>query len=341
MRWSDEKYVRVYTRDTIDWLGLSFEAQGLLALILRKVDRAGLAKLGRHGKRGVAVLVGHPTRWETIAPALEELLSDGCVRIDGDVLVVPNFIEAQEAIQTDAQRKRSQRERDRDIAAARVAYPIDWSRNVTGDGESVTKRDRESRNVTNCPAEAERGHAESRAVTSGHSDPIRSEPSDPDLTPPPAASVSCSQLTLLASGSGEEQPACQKEPTDAEKIRAVFAHYRTYHPRAFPSAASTSKEWRLIQARLREDYTVADLCEAIDGYHRSAWHLGENQSGKKYLGLELIVRDGTHVAAGIMSADEPPKPVMSEREMRSQRAVSGFLDRLETLGLGGTENGQG
>ncbi|MCU0693747.1 MAG: hypothetical protein MUF54_20350 [Polyangiaceae bacterium] len=90
MRWTDERYVRVYTRDTIDWLSLSFEAQGLLTLILRKVDRAGLLRLGSRGKPAIAVLVGHPTRWSTIGPALDELLADGCVRIDGDMLVVPN-----------------------------------------------------------------------------------------------------------------------------------------------------------------------------------------------------------------------------------------------------------
>jgi hypothetical protein len=164
---------------------------------------------------------------------------------------------------------------------------------------------------------------------------------DPDLMPPAAASVSPSQGTLFASGSGEEQPACQGGPKDAEKIRAVFAHYRKYHARSFPSPGQTSKEWRQIQARLREDYSVGDLCEAIDGYHRSAWHQGENKDGKKYLGLDLIMRDGTHVATGIAFAEEPAGPVMSERERRSQRAGEGFLARLESLGLGGAGNGPG
>jgi hypothetical protein len=170
VRWGDEKYVRVYTRDTLDWQALSFEAQGLMTLILRKVDRAGLAKLGKHGKRGVAMLVCHPTRWSAIEPALEELLADGCVRIEGDTLVVPNYIEAQEAPQTDAQRKRAQRERDRDLAAA-----------------GVTKTGIESRNVTECHEAPTDGHEQSQGVTSGHSDPIRSVPSDPD--PPSRASA--------------------------------------------------------------------------------------------------------------------------------------------------------
>ena len=32
MRWEDERYVRVYTRDTPGWLSLSFDAQALLFL---------------------------------------------------------------------------------------------------------------------------------------------------------------------------------------------------------------------------------------------------------------------------------------------------------------------
>ncbi len=144
MRWEDERYVRLYVRDTVDWLALSFEAQGLLALILRKVDRAGLLPLGKHGKRGAAVAVGHTARWPTIEPALEELIADGCVRIEGATLIVPNFIEAQETPQSDTQRKRESRARARDMAAGRDAA----SRNVTECLEPVTPSPVESQPVT-------------------------------------------------------------------------------------------------------------------------------------------------------------------------------------------------
>ena len=116
MNWSDERYVRVYTRDTPEWLCLSFLGQGLFCLLLRKVDRAGVLPLGKLGKRAVAVAVGFPGDWSRIEPALEELLNDGCVRIEGDLLVVPNFIEAQECKQTDKQRARKHREKTRDLA---------------------------------------------------------------------------------------------------------------------------------------------------------------------------------------------------------------------------------
>lgn len=95
MRWEDERYVRVYTRDTVDWQGLSFDAQALFLLLLRKVDRAGLLDLGKPGNRGVAVAIGHPRDWARLEPALEELLTDGCVRVvdEGRRLVVRGFPE--------------------------------------------------------------------------------------------------------------------------------------------------------------------------------------------------------------------------------------------------------
>lgn len=144
MDWSDERYVRVYTRDTPDWQCLSFLAQGLFCLILRKVDRAGVLPLGRSGRRAVAISVGHGHQWSLLEPALDELLADGCVRIEGDLLVVPNFLEAQEAEASDKARARAYRERRRDRAKGGGAPDSPSggaSRNVTRRSENATSRD--------------------------------------------------------------------------------------------------------------------------------------------------------------------------------------------------------
>lgn len=150
MRWEEERYVRLYTRDTIDWLALTFEAQGLLALLLRKAGRAGIIPLGKRGKAGIAALLCHPTRGETVLPALEELLTDGCVVIRDNQLVFPNFVDAQETTSTPAQRKRDQRERDRagavmPAAGHAVTAPVtDVTPDVTS-GHTVTPAVTESR----------------------------------------------------------------------------------------------------------------------------------------------------------------------------------------------------
>lgn len=167
MRWEDERYVRLYTRDTVDWLGLSFIAQGLFCLILRKVDRAGLLRLGKPGKRGVAIAIGFGGEWPRLEPALEELLVDGCIQIRGEHLVIPNFIEAQEATQSDAQRKRESRARDRDLkASANVTTPDILSESVT-DGHDTGQK------VTS-------GHNASQVVTTGHSVPSLAVPNQED-----------------------------------------------------------------------------------------------------------------------------------------------------------------
>lgn len=144
MNWSDERYVRFYTRDTPDWQCLSFLAQGLFCLVLRKVDRAGVLPLGRSGRKAVAIAVGHVHQWTLLEPALDELLADGCLRIEGDLLVVPNFIEAQEAEASDKARARTYRERRRDLAKAgskSTHPPVGASQVVTLESENATSCD--------------------------------------------------------------------------------------------------------------------------------------------------------------------------------------------------------
>jgi hypothetical protein len=116
MNWDDETYVKVYTRDTLNWLALSFIAKGLFLQLLRKVDRTGVLPLGRLGKKAVAVAIGHPGDWPRLEAALEELLADRCVEIHRDVLVIPNFIAAQQARMSGSLRTKVWREKKKQAA---------------------------------------------------------------------------------------------------------------------------------------------------------------------------------------------------------------------------------
>lgn len=136
MDWANERYVRLYTRDTDDWDCLSWEAQSLWCLLLRKLDRAGVFET-RRGARGVAGKVRMPV--EVVERALAELLADGCLVEYPGGYVAPNFIEAQEASQSEKQRTRESRARRADLAK-REAEGL--SRLVTPPpGMSVTNRD--------------------------------------------------------------------------------------------------------------------------------------------------------------------------------------------------------
>lgn len=178
MDWSNERYVRLYTRDTPDWMLLSWEARSLWMHLLRKLDRSGVLELGRHSLRGLAAAVGMPI--DVVARALPELIEDGCLQQNGNRLVAPNYLDANETAQSDAQRAREYRERRR-------VERRDQSIVVTNGDAPATERD-----VT-----VTANHAASRGVTARHSVPCRAVPihadpkeaseAPPRRPPPPEA----------------------------------------------------------------------------------------------------------------------------------------------------------
>jgi hypothetical protein len=215
MRWEDEKYVRVYTRDTADWLALSFDAQALFTLLLRKVDRAGILALGKHGKKAVAVVLGHTSLWaERLAPALEELLADGCVTLDADRLIVPNFVAAQEAVMSGALRTREWRERSKDRDGYQPGRGL-----VLGDETSPQEE-------TKCHTSVTSGDAARRGVTPCDSFlAVPSVPSVPTTTSAaPSASAPGEEL-FAAPAPAETPPPKAKRPKAEEAAdprHAVF-----------------------------------------------------------------------------------------------------------------------
>lgn len=80
-------------------------------------------------------------------------------------------------------------------------------------------------------------------------------------------------------------------PKGDGRVADVIACYLELHPRAKPG----QKERKLIAARLAERWTVEELCQAIDGCHKSPHHCGDNDRNQKYQSLSLIFRDSTHV----------------------------------------------
>jgi hypothetical protein len=145
--WSNERYVRIYVRETVGDVALSWQARSIWKEILTKCDRAGVIGLGRHGVRGLAGLIRIPR--EIVEKYFQELLDDGRVRIQGQYLVVPNFIEAQEATQSDRQRAAESRSRRREKALLGEIL----SQNVTENHETnsgVTLSHNVSQDVTPC-----------------------------------------------------------------------------------------------------------------------------------------------------------------------------------------------
>ncbi len=167
MDYSNERYVRVYTRKTADQAVLCWQARVLWPQIIMVADRAGIIAT-KHGARGLAALVDVPR--DLVDAGLPELLSDGCVRVIAADrgYVIPNYLAAQEATSSDRQRKQEERERRHALAMAAECgvEVVDhhgprllMSRNVTD----------ESRNVTSGHETGDLCHDSSQLVTDGHS----------------------------------------------------------------------------------------------------------------------------------------------------------------------------
>jgi len=147
MRWPDEVWIKLYTRDEPDWMAMSWQARGLFVLLMRAVDRAGILSLkGKQKLKAVAVTVR--AQWMEIEAPLQELLDDGCVRyseIEGK-LWIPNFVDAQTSTMSDVGRKRKSR--------LEAVAGLNGSRHVTSGHETAPI-------VTN-------GHVGGEIVTAGH-----------------------------------------------------------------------------------------------------------------------------------------------------------------------------
>jgi len=169
MRWGDERYIRIYTRDTPDLAAMGWEARALLWEVFRKMDRAGILQMGKSGHRGLAALVAMP--FDVTERALGILLEDGVIETQGTCLVCKNFMEAQECCKSDAGRQRDKRERDR--AAALSQNVMGPSRNVTPGSREVTDSHEPSRDVT--PYRTVPSHADpvpkKRSPRASHAEP--------------------------------------------------------------------------------------------------------------------------------------------------------------------------
>lgn len=280
MRWEDERYIRWYTRNTPQWRAMSWRARGLFGLIMREVDRAGILDLGTLGPKGVAVAVEAP--WVEIQAPFAELLENGCCVLAGTNLLVPNFLAAQEANQTDRARKQKSRELARSLAQITVVAVRDTtaSQDVTGLGHAAGP------NVTP-------GHAASHAVTPSSAVPSLALPSRAEEEPmsgKPDSEVTSSDTDPEA-GSALARP--------AGAVDRVFAVYLAHHPRA----ALDAKRRALIIRALKmqpEGMCIA----AIEGNHVDPHCCGSNERNKEYHDLGLCLRDDDHIVRYAKTWDE-------------------------------------
>jgi hypothetical protein len=198
--WADERFIKVFVRDTPNSDAWPWESRAIIYLILRKCSRVGLYKIDNGeslGKpmrlRKVAANIRMPP--EVVTPGVAGLLEDGVMAELRGGYFFPNFHAAQESKSSDRERQRKTRETrlhrlDLEAMLGRAAVTKRDAR--TSDGlpdpaptpprelermgdaplipaRAVTERDAQSQPVSAC-------HANSAAVT-----PCRAVPSKEDL----------------------------------------------------------------------------------------------------------------------------------------------------------------
>lgn len=130
--WPNERYVRLYTRDSVTWSLWPWESRALFCLLLRKVDRAGVLETGKHElKNAIAALVGMPP--SVVETAIIPIIDSGAIEVRGEFVILPNFIVAQEARSSDKQRQRDSREKRR-VKAMGMETESTADHNETPDG---------------------------------------------------------------------------------------------------------------------------------------------------------------------------------------------------------------
>lgn len=155
MDWDNERFIKLYVRDTTTWKRLGWDGQAVCMQVLRCVDRAGVLDIDDLPPwEAVMIMCGAPE--ENARRGIEACLRLGVLVHNDTFLLVPKFMAAQESRPTDAQRQRESRATRRDKAAITGRDGV--SQIVTGGSQGVTEGHTESQAVT-------LGHAESQPVT--------------------------------------------------------------------------------------------------------------------------------------------------------------------------------
>ena len=164
MDWSNERYVRIYTRKTVKYLLYPWQSRAIRNLVFLELDRAGVLECDSVDPvDAISAAIMIPR--EVVAVGLPPLIADGTLVFSGTKLYSPNFIEAQEAAKSDRERQKESRYRRRDLA--KLETDVD-----------ITKCDTD---VTKCDDTVTTGHEQSHAVTPCHSVLYCAVPSLTDL----------------------------------------------------------------------------------------------------------------------------------------------------------------
>lgn len=280
MRWEDERYVRLYTRDTATWLMVPWQARAVLPLILRKCDRAGIIDLDSDGLAGLAVMIGLPL--EVVTVGVEAWVAKRTIVLADTRLIVPNYLAAQETRSSDARRKRDQRDRDR-AEALKESPSADAA---TFNNES---------------------HQSSHLVTPSLAVPSRTEPclEERESAAPPAAVAAPVTIAL------DLEPEDPKTPLGPLALQGLW---NTTADKALPRWKGMSEQRRRAAVARLKALPLAGWVEVIQRINASPFLKGQNDRGWRASPDWLLQPDtAARVLEGKYDNTGPPKDVRKGR----------------------------
>ena len=152
----------------------------------------------------------------------------------------------------------------------------------------------------------------------------RGRPKDVLRTSTPKISKDKISKDKISKGKVSASPEARPNGIPPDPVDQIFAHWQTYHP----TKHATTKRIDAIRKVLPEISNeggagaVETIKKAIDGYHISPFHLGENVEGKQWLDLTLICRGRDQVLAGLElfneHAPKPPPKLKPEKIIREK-----------------------
>ena len=121
-------------------------------------------------------------------------------------------------------------------------------------------------------------------------------------------------------GKGKEG---EKHSSSSADVVEVFEHWQNVMGK--PRAKLDAKRSKLITDRLKAGYSVDDLKHAVTGCSVSQYHMGDNDSGTRYDGLDLILRDAGKVDQFIGFFQNPPRK-LNKHDEQMQHAQNSIRD---------------
>lgn len=280
MDFADERFIRVYTRDTRTWLRWGWEGQTVFVLTMRKFDQTGRIDVD-DPVEDVALLTGLPA--DVVRVGLPRVLASGTFVHTGRAIECPNFIDGQTASRSDSARCREYRAR------------LKARREIARDVPSQSQPDRESPDTKRVATDTKR---------------VAIDTKRPTATRDPASHPKSSQIIDTSDwpSAGSDPSA----PVDAPRseVAEVFEHWKRVCERPKVKLLAGDKRDRAIKRALKR-YSKPDLLKAIDGCARSDFHMARGQYAGQQNHDELasILGDEAKIDAHIARAEGnvPPR----------------------------------